>query len=35
MNLATIAVVGVIILSYLVGALTSSVEIEQDLPHRY
>jgi hypothetical protein len=35
MNLVTIAVVGVIVISYLVGTLTSSVETEQKLPHRY
>lgn len=35
MDLVTIAVVGVIILSYVVGSLTSSVETEQKLPHRY
>jgi hypothetical protein len=31
----TIALVGVILVSYLVGSLTSSVETEQKLPHRY
>jgi hypothetical protein len=35
MNLVTIAVVGVIVISYLVGTFTSSVETEQKLPHRY
>lgn len=35
MDLVTIAVVGVIVISYLVGSLTSSVETEQKLPHRY
>jgi hypothetical protein len=35
MDLVTIAVVGVIVISYLVGALTSSVETEEKLPHRY
>jgi hypothetical protein len=31
----TITLVGVILVSYLVGSLTSSVETEQKLPHRY
>lgn len=35
MDLITIAVVGVIIVSYVVGSLTSSVDTEQKLPHRY
>jgi hypothetical protein len=35
MNLAMIAVVGLIVVSYVVGCLTSSVETEQELPHRY
>jgi hypothetical protein len=35
MDLITIAVVGVIVVSYVVGCLTSSVETEQKLPHRY
>jgi hypothetical protein len=35
MDLVTIAVIGVIVISYLVGALTSSVETEEKLPHRY
>lgn len=35
MDLVTIAVVGVIIISYVIGSLTSSVETEQELPHRY
>jgi hypothetical protein len=35
MDLITIAVVGVIVVSYVVGSLTSSVEVEQKLPHRY
>jgi hypothetical protein len=34
-DLITIAVVGVIVVSYLVGSLTSSVDTEQKLPHRY
>ncbi len=35
MDLVTIAVVGIIVVSYLVGSLTSSVETEQELPHHY
>lgn len=35
MDVATLAVVGVILVSYLVGSLPSSVETEQPLPHRY
>ena len=35
LDLVTITVVGVIVLSYIVGSLTSSVETEQELPHRY
>ena len=35
MDLITIAVVGVIVLSYVIGSLTSSVDTEEKLPHRY
>ena len=35
MDVVTIAVVSVIVVSFLVGSLTSSVETEQELPHRY
>jgi hypothetical protein len=35
MDTATIVVVAVVLVSSLVGALTSSVETEQELPHRY
>ncbi len=35
LDLVTIAVVGIIVVSYVVGCLTSSVETEQQLPHRY
>ncbi len=35
MDVVTIAVVSVILVSYLVGSLTSSVETEQQMPHRY
>jgi hypothetical protein len=34
-DIVTIAVVGVIVVSYLIGALTSSVDTERELPHRY
>ena len=35
MDLVTITVVGIIVVSYVIGCLTSSVETEQKLPHRY
>jgi len=35
MDITTVAVVSVILISYLIGSLTSSVETEQELPHRY
>ena len=35
MDMVTIAVIGVILVSYVVGSLTSSVETEQELPHRF
>jgi len=35
MDVVTIAIVSVILISYLIGTLTSSVETEQKLPHRY
>jgi hypothetical protein len=35
MDIATIAVIGVVLVSYVVGSLTSSVETEKELPHRY
>jgi hypothetical protein len=31
----TILIVAVILVSYVVGSLTSSVEIEKELPHHY
>jgi len=34
-DVVTIAVVGVILVSYLIGTLTSSVDTERELPHRY
>jgi len=33
--MATIAVLGVILVSFVVGSLTSSVETEKALPHRF
>ncbi len=35
MDLVMIAVIGVILVSYLIGTLTSSVDTERELPHRY
>jgi hypothetical protein len=35
MDLVTITLVGVILVSFVVGSLTSSVETERELPHRY
>lgn len=35
MDVVTIAVVSVILISYLIGTLTSSVDTERELPHRY
>jgi hypothetical protein len=35
MDVVTIAVVAVILVSYVVGTLTSSVDTERELPHRY
>ena len=35
MDAVTIAVVSVILVSYLIGTLTSSVDTERKLPHRY
>jgi hypothetical protein len=35
LDLVTVTVVGIIIVSYVVGCLTSSVETEKKLPHRY
>lgn len=35
MDAITIVVVGIIVLSYVVGSLTSSVDTEEKLPHRY
>jgi hypothetical protein len=35
MDVVTITVVSVILISYLIGTLTSSVDTERELPHRY
>jgi len=35
MDLASIAVLGIIVASYVVGSLTSSVDTERKLPHLY
>jgi len=35
MDVVTFAVVGVILISFVVGSLTSSVETERELPHRF
>jgi hypothetical protein len=35
MDFATIAVLGVIVVAYVVGSMTSSVETETELPHLY
>jgi len=35
MDFVTVAVLAVIVVAYAVGSLTSSVETETELPHRY
>jgi hypothetical protein len=35
MDIATITVISVVLISYVVGSLASSVETEKELPHRY
>jgi hypothetical protein len=35
MDVVTIAVLAVIVVAYVVGSLTSSVETETELPHQY
>jgi len=35
MDVVTILVVGLIVVAYVVGSLTSSVETETELPHLY
>lgn len=35
MDVVTIVVVGLIVVAYVIGSLTSSVETETELPHNY
>ena len=35
MDVVTIVVVGLIVVAYVIGSLTSSVETETELPHIY
>jgi len=35
MDLVTVVVVLLVVVAYIVGSLTSSVETETELPHRY
>jgi len=35
MDAVTVALLGIIVVSYVVGSLSSSVDTEQKLPHRY
>jgi len=35
MDIATIVVISMALVSYVVGSLTSPVETEKELPHRY
>jgi hypothetical protein len=35
MDIVTVAVVGLIVVAYVVGSLTSSIETETELPHLY
>jgi hypothetical protein len=35
MDVVTVAVVSVLLVSYLIGSLTSTEETEKQLPHRY
>ena len=35
MDVVTVVVLGLIVLAYVVGSLTSSVETETELPHNY
>ena len=35
MDVVTIVIVGLIVVAYVVGSLTSSVETEMELPHLY
>jgi hypothetical protein len=35
MDVVTVVVLGLIVVAYVVGSLTSSVETETELPHNY
>jgi hypothetical protein len=35
MDVVTVVVVGLIVVAYVIGSLTSSVETETELPHNY
>jgi hypothetical protein len=35
MDVVTLALLGIIVVSYVVGSLSSSVDTEQKLPHRF
>jgi hypothetical protein len=35
MDVVTVAVLAVIVVAYVIGSLTSSVETETELPHQY
>ena len=35
MDVVTVVVVGLIVVAYVLGSLTSSVETETELPHNY
>jgi hypothetical protein len=35
MDVVTLTVVGLIVVAYIVGSLTSSIETETELPHLY
>jgi len=35
MDFVTIAIVGLVVVAYVVGSLTSSIETETELPHVY
>ena len=35
MDVVTIVIVGLVVVAYVVGSLTSSVETETELPHLY
>jgi len=35
MDMVTVALLGIIVVSYVVGSLSSSVDTEEKLPHRF